>query len=108
MAALGAQKVYDHDERLGYGERCSPANSHDTYLTVVAAATNVACTSRHWCFKADSREMVDRFYQAGIAVGGLCDGEPGIRQTYHPSYYAAFLLDPDGNRIEAVCHQMPA
>ena len=58
---------------------------------------------RHWCFKAERRNQVDAFWGAGIAAGGTSEGAPGLRQ-YHPSYYAAFLRDPDGNRIEAVCH----
>ena len=58
---------------------------------------------RHWCFKAKWRTQVDAFWDAGIAAGGTDDGPPGLRD-YHASYYAAFLRDPDGNRIEAVCH----
>ena len=58
---------------------------------------------RHWCFKAKWRTQVDAFWDAGIAAGGSDDGPPGLRD-YHASYYAAFLRDPDGNRIEAVCH----
>jgi len=60
---------------------------------------------RHWCFKAKWRTEVDAFWDAGIAAGGSDDGPPGLR-NYHASYYAAFLRDPDGNRIiEAACHQ---
>ena len=44
---------------------------------------------------------------AGLANGGTCDGPPGLRADYHPGYYAAFLRDPDGNRVEAVCHRLP-
>jgi catechol 2,3-dioxygenase-like lactoylglutathione lyase family enzyme len=58
---------------------------------------------RHWCFKARWQTQVDAFWDAGIAAGGTDDGAPGLRD-YHASYYAAFLRDPDGNRIEAVCH----
>ncbi len=61
-------------------------------------------SGRHWCFKAKWRTQVDAFWDAGIAAGGSDDGPPGLR-SYHASYYAAFLRDPDGNRIEAVCHQ---
>jgi catechol 2,3-dioxygenase-like lactoylglutathione lyase family enzyme len=58
---------------------------------------------RHWCFKAKWRTQVDAFWDAGIAAGGIDDGAPGLRD-YHASYYGDFLRDPDGNRIEAVCH----
>jgi catechol 2,3-dioxygenase-like lactoylglutathione lyase family enzyme len=56
---------------------------------------------QHIAFQAKSREMVDRFYYAGLKGGGLDNGAPGER-SYHPGYYAAFVLDPDGNNIEAV------
>ena len=54
----------------------------------------------HLCFQARDREMVARFHEAGLAAGGRDNGGPGLRD-YHPGYYAAFLLDPDGNNIEA-------
>jgi catechol 2,3-dioxygenase-like lactoylglutathione lyase family enzyme len=57
----------------------------------------------HLAFQAKDRETVDAFYQAGLAAGGRDNGAPGER-PYHPGYYAAFLLDPDGNNIEAVFH----
>ena len=61
-------------------------------------------TSRvHLAFQAADRETVQRFHQAGLAAGGRDNGPPGER-SYHPGYYAAFLLDPDGNNIEAVFH----
>ena len=51
-----------------------------------------------------SRAAVDAFYREALATGGTDNGAPGLRPHYHPSYYAAFVLDPDGHRIEAVCH----
>jgi catechol 2,3-dioxygenase-like lactoylglutathione lyase family enzyme len=57
----------------------------------------------HLAFQAASREMVDAFYQAALAHGGRDNGGPGERH-YHPGYYGAFVLDPDGNNIEAVFH----
>ena len=57
----------------------------------------------HLAFQAESREQVERFYRAGIEAGGTPNGEPGER-PYHPGYFAAFVLDPDGNNIEAVYH----
>jgi hypothetical protein len=60
--------------------------------------------ARHWCFKAPNRATVDAFWEAGMANGGTDNGPPGIRDVYHAIYYAAFLIDPSGNRVEAVCH----
>ena len=69
-------------------------------------AARGALTGRHHlAFQAGDRAMVDAFYQAGLGNGGRDNGKPGER-SYHPGYYAAFLLDPDGNNIEAVFHGM--
>ena len=59
---------------------------------------------RHYAFTARSRAAVDAFYAAAMANGGRDNGKPGIRAHYHPNYYGAFVLDPDGNNVEAVCH----
>lgn len=58
----------------------------------------------HTAFRADSRKQVDEFYAAALAAGGKDNGPPGLRPHYHESYYGAFVLDPDGHNIEAVCH----
>ena len=58
----------------------------------------------HLAFQARDRAMVDSFHEAGLAAGGRDNGAPGERANYHPGYYAAFLIDPDGNNIEAVFH----
>ncbi len=57
----------------------------------------------HFAFQAPDRAAVDRWYEAGLGAGGIDNGAPGER-PYHPGYYAAFLLDPDGNNVEAVFH----
>jgi len=58
----------------------------------------------HIAFRADSRAVVDAFYTAALAAGGRDNGPPGPRPHYHANYYGAFVLDPDGHNIEAVCH----
>jgi len=58
----------------------------------------------HVAFRVASHALVDAFYQAALAAGGRDNGAPGIRAHYHPNYYGAFVLDPDGHNIEAVCH----
>ncbi|MCG5261063.1 VOC family protein [Cupriavidus gilardii] len=60
-------------------------------------------THAHFAFQANDRDTVDAFYKAGLAADGRDNGSPGERD-YHPGYYAAFLLDPDGNNVEAVYH----
>ena len=59
----------------------------------------------HVAFTADSREVVDAFHAAALAAGATDNGVPGVRRIYHPSYYGGYVLDPDGNNIEAVCHE---
>jgi len=58
----------------------------------------------HVAFTAFDRKTVDAFYEAALAAGGKDNGAPGVRPHYHPSYYGAFVLDPDGHNIEVVCH----
>ncbi|MGE3147563.1 MAG: VOC family protein [Pseudorhodoplanes sp.] len=58
----------------------------------------------HVAILADNRAAVDAFHRAALAAGGTDNGTPGIRAHYHPTYYGAFVLDPDGHNIEAVCH----
>ncbi len=65
----------------------------------------VTTPSVHIAFRASSRRLVDEFYEAAIAAGGKDNGAPGIREIYHPNYYGAFVLDPDGHNIEVVCHE---
>jgi len=62
-------------------------------------------TGSHVAFVAEDRETVNRFYQAALAAGGRDNGQPGLRPHYHENYYGAFVLDPDGHNIEAVCHR---
>jgi catechol 2,3-dioxygenase-like lactoylglutathione lyase family enzyme len=58
----------------------------------------------HLAFKAINRDAVDTFHAAALVAGGTDNGAPGPRPIYHPGYYGAFVLDPDGNNVEAVCH----
>ena len=58
----------------------------------------------HVAFTAENRETVDAFHAAALEAGATDNGGPGLREIYHPDYYGAFVLDPDGNNVEAVCH----
>jgi catechol 2,3-dioxygenase-like lactoylglutathione lyase family enzyme len=105
MSALGAAKVYDREDALGFGVRCSANEDSHTCLAVYASEGAEIDPRRHGCFKATSRAQVRAFHEAGLRHGGKDDGAPGIRAHYHDHYFGAFLLDPDGNRVEAVCHR---
>jgi catechol 2,3-dioxygenase-like lactoylglutathione lyase family enzyme len=65
----------------------------------------VSPDGQHIAFQAPDRAAVDAFFAAAMAAGGRDNGRPGLRSHYHPDYYAAFVLDPDGHRLEAVCHR---
>ncbi|MCD6732718.1 MAG: VOC family protein [Burkholderiaceae bacterium] len=62
----------------------------------------------HIAFAAASRAEVDAFYKAALAAGGKDNGAPGLRHHYHPNYYGAFVIGPDGHNVEAVCHKAEA
>ncbi|HEX5737049.1 MAG TPA: VOC family protein [Hydrogenophaga sp.] len=59
----------------------------------------------HLAFRAEKRQQVDAFYRAALAAGGQDHGAPGLRPQYHPNYYAAFVIGPDGHNIEVVCNE---
>jgi len=69
------------------------------------AGAGKATPATHIAFTADSRAEVDAFYAAAMAAGARDNGKPGLRAHYHPDYYGAFVLDADGNNVEAVCHK---
>jgi catechol 2,3-dioxygenase-like lactoylglutathione lyase family enzyme len=62
---------------------------------------------QHIAFRVSSRAAVDAFHVAALAAGGADNGGPGLRPQYHPNYYGAYVLDPDGHNMEAVCHDAP-
>ena len=66
--------------------------------------STTGATHVHLAFQAADRASVDRFHAAALAAGGKDHGKPGVRVEYHPGYYGAFVIDPDGNNIEAVYH----
>jgi catechol 2,3-dioxygenase-like lactoylglutathione lyase family enzyme len=96
LRPLGIERLYADGERFaGYG--ISPK----AFFWI--GVRDIPQTGAHVAFAAQDRAAVDRFYQEAIAAGGRDNGPPGIRQIYHPDYYGAFVLDPDGHNIEAVC-----
>jgi catechol 2,3-dioxygenase-like lactoylglutathione lyase family enzyme len=105
MQTLTVEKVYSRADAVGYGTRNRANDDGHSYFSVYQSDTANVDRRRHWCFRAQSAEQVDAFHAAGLAAGGRDAGAPGLRPDYHPGYYAAFLEDPEGNRVEAVFHQ---
>jgi catechol 2,3-dioxygenase-like lactoylglutathione lyase family enzyme len=99
LATLGMSKLREWpDAAIGYGKKYP-----EFWINKRAAMTAVATDSGvHIALRAPSTEAVDAFHAAALAGGGASDGAPGFRAEYHENYYAAFIRDPDGNRIEAV------
>jgi catechol 2,3-dioxygenase-like lactoylglutathione lyase family enzyme len=105
MSTLGAEKVYQREDAVGYGQRNRAKDDGHSYISVYQSDGANVDRRRHWCFRAQSAGQVRAFHAAGLAAGGRDAGAPGLRPDYHPGYYAAFLEDPEGNRVEAVFHQ---
>jgi catechol 2,3-dioxygenase-like lactoylglutathione lyase family enzyme len=99
LAPLGWKVVMAFDEwkAAGFGEADKP----DFWIS----QREPYGTGTHVAFAAADRATVDAFHAAALAAGGTDNGAPGIREMYHPAYYGAFVLDPDGNNVEAVCHR---
>jgi catechol 2,3-dioxygenase-like lactoylglutathione lyase family enzyme len=98
LAALGYRVVSRSQNYLGFGV----AEDQDSLALVVRRPAVAAGPGFHLAFAAPSRAAVDAFHAAALAHGGRDNGPPGLRLNYEPTYYAAFVIDPDGHRIEAV------
>ena len=99
LAPLGVTRKSESANSLGYGR--------DTIgLWIGAAKRPVPAdpdSGLHFCFAAPTREAVDAFYAAALKAGASDNGKPGLRKDYGENYYAAFVIDPDGYRLEAYC-----
>ncbi len=103
LAALDHVRLFENPRAVCYGPRGFTGAEPPFAILPTADASPPA--RFHLAFAATSRDAVDRFHAAALAAGGTDDGPPGIRLNYSPHYYAAFVIDPDGYRIEAVYHE---
>jgi catechol 2,3-dioxygenase-like lactoylglutathione lyase family enzyme len=102
LRPLGLVRTVDFQGRgSDYG---AMAGQLGVQFTVTVEQKVKPLVGMHICFRAPDRSAVRAFHAAALAAGGNDGGAPGLRLIYHPNYYAAFVLDPDGHRIEAVCH----
>ena len=104
LAAIGYARLLEFGPEVtgttavaGYGEPPKPD------FWIAEGTPNVPAI--HVAFRVGDRDQVRAFHAAALAAGGTCNGPPGIRAHYHPNYYGAFVRDPDGHNIEAVCHE---
>lgn len=101
LRPLGIERLYAEGENFaGYG------GNGKAFFWI--GSRDAILTGSHVAFTASRREAVDQFYMAAIEAGGRDNGKPGLRPRYHTNYYGAFILDPDGHNIEAVCHHPEA
>jgi catechol 2,3-dioxygenase-like lactoylglutathione lyase family enzyme len=102
LGALGAVRLMNAEHGpiaiSGYGQGGKPS------FWIAGGTGEAPALAGHVAFAAPDRGAVDAFYKAAIAAGATDNGAPGLRPHYHENYYGAFVIDPDGNRLEAVCH----
>jgi catechol 2,3-dioxygenase-like lactoylglutathione lyase family enzyme len=105
LAALGYTRLWRTERGAGYG-----SSGTDEPFAIVAAGDDARSAGKgcHLALTARSRSAVDEFHLAALASGAVDEGAPGLRAQYGPEYYAAFIRDLDGHKIEAVCHDAPA
>jgi len=102
LRPIGMVRTVDFEGRgSDYGAQ---AGSLGVEFTITVEPGVIPSRGMHLCFRAPDRAAVDAFHAAALAASGRDDGAPGPRTLYHPDYYGAFVLDPDGHRVEAVCH----
>ncbi|MXO98529.1 VOC family protein [Altererythrobacter xixiisoli] len=98
MRELGLRRTLDVEDAVGYGAGITVFSLNIPADGKPASAGNGV----HLAFEVEARSAVDAFHAAALAQGGVCEGPPGLRPEYDANYYAAFVRDPDGNKIEAV------
>ena len=96
LAPLGIEQVGKDQGWVGFGK--------DGQGAFWFGEDDIIQSPMHIAFVAETRAQVDQFYEAAIAAGAKDNGKPGLRKRYHASYYGAYVTDPDGHNIEAVCH----
>jgi catechol 2,3-dioxygenase-like lactoylglutathione lyase family enzyme len=96
LAPLGYSIIAEYEGGFGVGAESGSA--------VWVAKGQPQKPIAHLAFRAGDRKQVAAFHKAALAAGGRDNGAPGLRENYSPTYYAAFVIDPDGNNVEAVCH----
>jgi len=103
LRPLGLVRIVDFRGGRGADYGASPGSTGVQFTITEEKDTITPSPGSHLCFRAPDRAAVAAFHHAALASGGRDDGKPGLR-GYHAAYFAAFVLDPDGHRIEAVCH----
>jgi catechol 2,3-dioxygenase-like lactoylglutathione lyase family enzyme len=104
LRPLGLVRIVDFGEGRGSDYGAAPGSLGVEFTITGEVEVRTPIPGAHLCFRVPDRAAVDAFHVAALATGGYDDGAPGLRPHYHADYYCAFVSDPDGHRIEAVCH----
>jgi catechol 2,3-dioxygenase-like lactoylglutathione lyase family enzyme len=102
LEPLGIGLMMEFEGAAGFGKETEHGPKPFFWI---GSRGRAAVSGAHVAFGARDAELVDAFHAAALAAGGTDNGAPGLRPIYHPGYYGAFVLDPDGNNVEAVCHR---
>ncbi len=103
LAPLGIKTLMRFGKEVTGGYEVAGLGGEKPFLWIADAGRTEP--RMHIAIRADSRDEVDAFYEAATAAGGKDNGPPGLRPHYHPNYYGAFVVDPEGHNLEAVCHK---
>jgi catechol 2,3-dioxygenase-like lactoylglutathione lyase family enzyme len=104
LRPLGLVRIVDFGAGRGSDYGAAPGPLGVEFTITREGEVRTPIPGAHLCFRAPDRTAVNAFHRAALAGGGQDDGAPGLRPQYHADYYGALVLDPDGHRIEAVCH----
>jgi len=104
LEPLGIRLLMEFEGTVGFGKETEHGPKPFFFI---GERGRPPVSGAHVAFGVRSTEQVDAFHAAALAAGGADNGAPGLRPVYHPGYYGAFVLDPDGNNVEAVCHMAP-
>ncbi len=103
FAPLGVKRLFDVPPEHSGGVKCTGYGDQRPWFWI--AEQDQTRGKLHIALQAEDRSAVDAFHRAALEAGAQDNGAPGVRPYYHPDYYGAFVLDPDGHNIEAVCHK---
>jgi catechol 2,3-dioxygenase-like lactoylglutathione lyase family enzyme len=106
LGTLGLKRLADYgDEAIGYGREGIDTERYPFWvLKPYDRGRATSGNGWHCAFLAPDRAAVDAFHALALKLGGSDEGQPGLRPDYHANYYAAYVRDPDGNKLQAVCH----
>jgi catechol 2,3-dioxygenase-like lactoylglutathione lyase family enzyme len=102
LEPIGIRLLMEFEGAAGFGKETEHGPKPFFWI---GARGRPTVSGAHVAFGVRDTEQVDVFHAAALAAGGTDNGAPGLRPIYHPGYYGAFVLDPDGNNVEAVCHR---